>query len=479
MTLLEQFKSFKRPFWAANIMEMFERLAYYGVRVVIPIYIASSEDPHGLHFTHVQKGQIFAWWALFQSLVPMFTGGFADRYGYKKTIGVSISIKIAGYLLMATQREFYPFLGGCLMLATGTAIFKPGIQGTLVQGLNRKNSSVGWGVFYQLVNLGAFFGPPLAGFLHRLSWPHVFYGCAIIVSLNYLMLFAYKEVSSGGGVTGSPWEVIKLTFKEFMKPSLVIFILIMSGFWLMLNQLWDMLPNFIEDWIDTSKLVETLGLTPGLIVAQTNRGLQINQEWLINLNAGLIVLIMVPVAALTGKIRRLNSIILGIALASMGLVMSGYSMSGVFCIMGIVVFSIGEMASSPKMNEYLGVIAPEGKKALYLGYANVPLAIGWFYGSIAGGQVYEARGDKAVLALRFMREQLGFAPDVMANVPKTEAMAKLVTALGKTHSEVTQILWSFYTPYKLWYGFTAVGIAAAAGMIIYSQFAKKWAAVDA
>jgi len=38
--------------------------------------------------------------------VPVFSGGFADRYGYKRTIAASIAIKVAGYLLMATQREF-------------------------------------------------------------------------------------------------------------------------------------------------------------------------------------------------------------------------------------------------------------------------------------------------------------------------------------------------------------------------------------
>lgn len=479
MPFLDQVKSFTWPFWVANIMEMLERLAYYGVRTVIPIYIASSEDPFGLHFTHVQKGTIFAWWALTQSLVPMFTGGFADRYGYKRTIAASITLKIIGYLLMATQRDFAGFLAGCLILALGTAIFKPGVQGTLSQGLNRKNSSVGWGFFYQLVNIGGFLGPPLAGILHAHSWPHVFYGCALIVSLNFLTLLTYKEVDTGGGVTGSPFEVMKLTFKEFFNPKLVSFILIMSGFWLMLNQLWDMLPNFIEDWIDTSGLVAALGLQLGHIVGQTARGLQIKQEWLINLNPGLIVLFMIPVAALVARIRRLTSIVLGILLASLGLVMAGYSMSGFGCLLGIFLFSFGEMISSPKMNEYLAVIAPEGKKALYLGYANVPLAIGWAYGSKMGGQIYDTQGDKAVLALRYLQEHAGMAVEAVARIKRTDAMTVLQNTLHQSPVEVTQLLWNTYHPYQLWYTFTAIGVAAAIGMAIYSQMAKKWAHYEA
>jgi POT family proton-dependent oligopeptide transporter len=111
-----------------------ERLAYYGVRLVIPIYIASSEDPGGLHFTNADKGTILMVWALVQTLLPMVTGGYADRYGRKLTIGVSIAIKICGYLLMATQRSYAGFMIGCIVLATGTAVFKPGVWGTLSRG---------------------------------------------------------------------------------------------------------------------------------------------------------------------------------------------------------------------------------------------------------------------------------------------------------------------------------------------------------
>src|SRR5262249_48038401 len=158
--------------------EMFERLAYYGVRVVIPIYIAQADEIHGLHFTQAQKGDIFMWWALVQTGVPIFSGGFADRYGYKPTIAGSIAIKMAGYLLMATQRSYAGFLLGCCVLAFGTAIFKPPLQGTLVRTLNNRNSSIGWGMFYMLVNIGGFLGPPLAHYLYGVSWPMVFYGCA-------------------------------------------------------------------------------------------------------------------------------------------------------------------------------------------------------------------------------------------------------------------------------------------------------------
>src|SRR5688572_7283830 len=86
-----QFGSLDRVYWIANWMEMFERLAYYGLRTVVPIYMVLSVQQGGPEFDHVQKGQIFAVWAAIQSFVPIFTGGYADRYGYKLTVAAAIA----------------------------------------------------------------------------------------------------------------------------------------------------------------------------------------------------------------------------------------------------------------------------------------------------------------------------------------------------------------------------------------------------
>jgi len=500
--MFRQLAGLARPFWMVNIMEMIERLAYYGVRVVIPIYIAQADEVGGLLFTQTQKGWIFLWWALVQSLVPVFSGGFADRYGYKKTIAFSISIKVIGYLMMATQREFIPFLLGCCILAAGTAIFKPGVQGTLVRTLNNKNSSVGWGTFYMLVNIGGFLGPPLAHFLYGISWPAVFFGCAIIVSLNYLMLFTYKEVPAGGDQTGSAWKVIKITLHNIaFRPRLTVFIIIMSGFWLMFMQLFDMLPNFIVDWVDSTAIVAALNL-PSWMTTETPRGIMITQEWLINANAGFIILFVVLVSWLVSRMRRVHSIMFGIALSSVGLILAGYTMAGLFCILGILCFSVGEMMASPKMNEYLGVIAPEGEKALYMGYANIPLAIGWAYGSFMGGAVYDSQGDKANLAIRYMSEKLnittGSAWDAMREIQagvsdqvaatmqsfaqnngiiegitRPEAMLRLREVLEVNAAEATRLLWNTYTPHTLWFPFAAIGFASAVGIFFYSIWVRK------
>ncbi len=472
-SLVSQVLSMSRPFWMVNIMEMLERLAYYGVRVVIPIYIAQADEIGGLHFSQTDKGIIFLWWALFQSLTPMVSGGFADRYGYKKTIALSIVIKVIGYLLMATQTAFYPFLIGCCTLALGTAIFKPGVQGTMCQTLTKKNSSVGWGTFYMLVNIGGFLGPPLAHFLYGISWPMVFYGCAAIVSLNLLMLFTYKDPPAGGEQKGNPFRVFWITIKNIFNLRLIVFIFIMSGFWLMFMQLFDMLPNFIVDWVDSSKLVADLHLPDFMLQQNSTRGAQLTQEWMININPGLIILLVVYLNFLVSRMRRVHSMFIGISIASVGLVAAGYTTSGYICLFGILIFSVGEMLSSPKMNEYLGVIAPDGKKGLYMGYANIPQGIGWGLGSWFAGHVYDRMGDKANLALRYLADNNG-----VTGVDRTEAMNKLVEVTGMSHQEATDMLWAAYKPYELWYQFAAIGIASALLMLLYAKWVKRYEAAD-
>jgi proton-dependent oligopeptide transporter, POT family len=471
--LFRQLFSLKRPFWMVNIMEMFERLAYYGVRVVIPIYIAQADEIGGLHFTQTEKGIIFFWWAIFQSITPMFSGGFADRYGYKKTIAVSVAVKVLGYILMATQREFFPFLIGCCVLALGTALFKPGVQGTMCQTLEKKNSSVGWGTFYMLVNVGGFLGPPLAHFLYGISWPAVFYGCAIIVSLNFLMLFTYKEVESGDDKKGSPLKVLMITLRELMNFRLAVFIVIMAGFWLMFMQLFDMLPNFIVDWVDSSKMVRDLGLPEWMLQYNSDRGAQVSQEWLINANPGLIVLAVVFISHLVARMRRVHSITLGITIASVGLLLAGFTTSGYLCLMGILVFSVGEMMSSPKMNDYLGVIAPPGKKGLYMGYANIPQGIGWGVGSLFAGHVYDRMGDKANLAIDYLSRVHN-----VTDITRPQAMLKLQEVTGMSAEQATQVLWDTYDPYTLWYPFAAIGLVSALGMWLYARWVKKYEEPD-
>jgi MFS family permease len=194
---------------------------------------------------------------------------------------------------------------------------------------------------------------------------------------------------------------------------------------------------------------------------------------MVNADAGLIILCVIWISHLVARMRRVHSIFWGIAIASAGLMLAGFSMSGLTCILGILAFAVGEMLASPKMNDYLGVIAPEGQKALYMGYANMPTAIGWAYGSFLGGQIYDTMGDKANLALRYLAEHGG-----PAGVDRTQAMERLQQFLHLDATRATVLLWNTYHPYRLWYPFVAIGIASAIAIFFYARWAAKYEAPD-
>ena len=172
---------------------MIERLAYYGVRQMSALYATEPVSRGGLGITASQLGDIFLVWALVQTWVPFLTGGLSDRIGYKVTIFLATFLKITGYLVMANFASYWGFMAAALIVAFGTGIFKPGIQGTIVKATNRKNSSMAWGVFYQTVNIGGWIGIVLAAQLRQYDWNLVFYGCAGVIALNLLLLATYKE----------------------------------------------------------------------------------------------------------------------------------------------------------------------------------------------------------------------------------------------------------------------------------------------
>ena len=254
-------------FWICGGMEMVERLAYYGVRQVSSLYATDAASNGGLGLAGSEIGAIFAAWALVQSFVPVLTGGISDRVGYKETIFASTVIKILGYLVMAWFATYWGFMAGALILAFGTGIFKPGIQATIVKSTNRENSSMAWGVFYQTINIGGFLGPLIAAQLRQLEWAYVFYACAAIISLNFLLLMTYEEkdkearlehrrkVKAGEIEEESLWLD---SLRELRRPIMIWYIVLFSGFWFMLMAFWDVGPLFFRDWVDTSIMVRHL-----------------------------------------------------------------------------------------------------------------------------------------------------------------------------------------------------------------------------
>jgi proton-dependent oligopeptide transporter, POT family len=508
---------FGRVFWTLNTIEMWERLAFYNLRVMAPIYIMQADNPGGLHLTAADKGTIYAWWAAFQSLLPIVTGGYADRFGYKRTLAFAISLMMAGYLMIAFLRDvpfvsnYWGFFSGILVLATGTAFFKPSIQGSLAHNLTKANSSVGWGVFYWVVNVGAFIGHYLPAILLGLSiflpgpfnaavnskgaWRNLFLASAFFTSFNLVLLLVCKDTPSGASKTETVLHVLARTLRNVCEPRLVAWLAIMSCFWLMMFQLWDLQPNFIADWVDSRPMAKQLRWLPEIVqralVEQTPRGPMIPQQVLLSANSFFIILGVVGVAWITRKMRTLTAMLFGMMLATVGVLIAGLTASAWILVLGILFFSLGEMATGPKKSEYLALIAPPGKKGLYLGYVNIPVGVGVYAGSTIAGYVYGHYGEKAVLALRYLAEKTPFGRakgwdgdittlETALGTTRTEAMVKLQEITGLDPVAATQLLWNTYHPQlHVWIPFAIVGVIAAAALWIFGRMARRWSDMNA
>ena len=420
--------AFGRAFWMLNSIEMFERLAYYGIRVVAPIYIMQAAEPGGLHLTASHKGWIYAWWAAFQSLLPIFTGGYADRFGYKRMLGFSVLMNIVGYLMMAYLHSYEGFFAGILVLATGTAFFKPALQGALAQKLEKGNASVGWGIFYWVVNIGAFMAPFFTtawlGNPHSADgWRMLFLASAGYTALNLLLLLTFRDVPSGAPKDQSIFQVLWRTIVNILDIRLIAWLLIMSCFWLMMYQLWDLQPNFVEDWVDSAHIAQYM---PDAWREYGDRGLvRVPQQILLNLNALLIILLVLPVSWLVARMRTLSAMLIGMSVATIGILVAGLTGNATFLLLGVVFFSLGEMLTGPKKNQYLGLIAPPGKKGIYLGYVNIPVGIGVFVGSWIAGEVYGQYGEKATLALKELAAQPKLLGEAAQSIDWSDALGKL------------------------------------------------------
>jgi len=52
------FKKYPHAFWIANTMELFERWAWYGMFMLVALYLTGSRDTGALGFTQAQKGYL-------------------------------------------------------------------------------------------------------------------------------------------------------------------------------------------------------------------------------------------------------------------------------------------------------------------------------------------------------------------------------------------------------------------------------------
>jgi len=460
-------KSFPKVFWVANIMELFERWAWYGLFAVLALYLTNSTDEGALGFSSTQKGTLMGTVTAILYFLPIITGAIADRVGYKKTLIIAYTILASGYLMMGVFTQYWSVYLAFLWIAVGAAIFKPVISATITKTTNEANSSIGFGLFYMIVNVGGFLGPVFSSKLREVfGWNIVFVMAASAIIINMIIvLFFYKEpekedikVSMMDNIVASLkniWEALK-------DVKLFVFLIIMTGFWTMFNQLFYTLPSFIDQWVDTPALYDSIkGISPWLASAIGNKDGGINAEMLIQLDSLSIILLQVLVSSFVMRLRPINSIISGLVVNAVGIGLAFATQNPIFVVFGIFIFAVGEMAGSPKFTEYVGRIAPKGKEALYMGTSFLPVAAGNFFTGFLSGPVYENMSDKPALIQKEVAERGLSIPEVTKEFTQNNYFSKAAELMNMKEVELTEYLWNTYQPQNIWYLFTAIGAVTA------------------
>ena len=317
---------YPQTFWIANTMEIFERLAWYGFFAVSSLYITGAVSEGALGFSSEERGMLQGIIPFILYLLPALFGALADRFGYKKTFIIAYSVMVPAYFLLGQFTSFAGFFIAFLFVAVGAAIFKPVIVGTVARTTDETNSSMGFGIFYMMVNIGGFIGPIVAGIVRvKYGWDWVFYASAFWIACNFFwVLVLYKEPTSEAGTTGARsikqvlgglvevlgngrffilifgilimlmvagrdfgWTAMALTTIGWIALNLLIdiplrarqktgkgwtglgapmklgnwrfglYLLILSGFWTSFNQIFITMPEFIRDFVDTSDMLVT------------------------------------------------------------------------------------------------------------------------------------------------------------------------------------------------------------------------------
>jgi len=467
----KQVRGLKPNFWFSNWMEANERLAFFGARAILPLYMVYAVAEGGLGLSYSEKGAIYSIWAIVQCLVPMISGGFTDQYGYKKSLYIAYTINFFGYFMFAFSSGFWTALTAACLIGLGTAIFKPPVQGTIAKASTEENSSIAWGIFYWMVNVGGFLAPFLAAIIRgETNFKLVFFCAAGVTLFNFIpTIFFYKEPEKVGEVkVRTVGETFIETMTTLKDKNFLIFLAIFSGFWFMFMQLWDLLPNFIDEWVFSRDIAPFFAaISKGTVLESGN----VKPEILINIDALAIVALMLPMCWLTGKFHPMIALISGMVLSVIAFVSAGATNVGLIVAISIFAFAIGEMWCSPKFSEYIGLTAPPEKKATYMGYSNIPFAVGWGVGNFISGFLYEGLGSKINFARHYLVDYLGMSGAEAQAIPLEDVMTTMASMMndgrGATVDDATRVLWQLHDPWMVWVILGAVGAVSTIAMVCY------------
>ena len=414
-------KSFPRSFWTVITMEFFERGSYYGVMSVLSVYLVMSIPEGGLGFSKESVGVIKSTITPLLYFLPILAGALADRFGYRRTLMMAFTVMSTGYFFTSLSTSYGMVFLSLVLMAIGAGFFKPVISGTIARVTDESNSSLGFGIYYWSINLGAFIFPLLfVPYLKSIGWSYIFVMAAVGTgSMLLLNIFVYREPLRPKS-TKPLIDVFKGIFLVLKDYRFVLMIFIYSGFWIMYFQMFDTVLWYLKDYIDMTPVNSVVNVFLGIFMQ--NPSWEFDTEHVTVISSGCIILLQLLVSSIVRKTPALPTMIVGIALGTIGMAILSISTYAWVFIGGIIIFSIGEMTAHPKFISYVGLIAPADKKALYQGYAFLYGVIGSGIGGILGATLYVHFVDK------------------------------------------------LHQPGVLWFIFSLIGVATIIGLLLYNRF---------
>lgn len=463
-------RSFPSTFWLAIIFEFFERGSYYGMMSILAVYMTDT-----LQFTKEGVGLITGTVIPFLIYgLPLISGAVADKLGYRKTLMFAFSLLGIGYIMMSQLDTYGAVFISMVILGMGAGTFKPVISGTIAKVTDEKTSTLGFGIFYWTINLGAFLFPLIiVPILKGIDTSFVFLASAIATGGMLIpTLFLMKEPAKAAN---APTQSLKETLKEIFNKiwmvvldwKFILFIFIYSWFWILYFQMFGTVLWYVNDFVDASSLNLFINNLFGTNWLYNIFGFtwKFDVEHVTVINAGTIILLQIVVSSIVKKTKALPTMLTGITMATCGMALLALSSNIWIFAIGIVIFSIGEMTAHPKFISYLGLIAPPDKKATYMGFGFLYGVFGSFIGNILGPILYTKYIDTPVLK---------FVGDHLASISSTLTVSKETTvrqaiqiaeSVGLTKVEVQ----SYANTSTLWLIFSGIGVVCIIGLIAYEK----------
>ncbi len=414
---------FEQPFWIANLSEIFERLSYYGAFASLALYLQEK-----LNFSAEQTGTLTGIFGGMVWFLAIFGGAAADRLGFRRALSIAYLILAAAYFLIgsigaswlapvrnAVSLELFV---GCILIlpALGISLVKPCVVGTTARASKPNVRSIGYSIYYTMVNIGGAFGPYYASWAHRhLGVESVYRVAALSVfAMFFVVLFFFREPRKAGDapppsiatvarnfciVVGNYWLVLPVLvvalllriglwiYPAYNVPSwiwvtlLVLtlagisrfmwFLVLFTGYWVVFWQQYISLPGYIHGYINPHADVEIILVTDGLTV----------------------ICLTLAVNLLTRKIPAFQAVILGTLVTSVSWLILAIRPTIWGAVFSLFVLALGEIIQQPRYYEYIALLAPPGQQGTYMGFAFLPIGIGSLIGGWFGGTLMHHFGE--------------------------------------------------------------------------------------